>query len=227
MITGNAIHRTFQIMVGQSTGTCFTVDVDDKQYIVTAKHVIESISDSATISIFHDNQWKPIDVTLVGHSKGDIDVSVIATTALLSPSLELESSMDGIIYGQDVYFLGFPYGMVTDAGVINNDFPMPFVKKAIVSNITSTSSKTELIFLDGHNNPGFSGGPVIFVDQSNKKQKVAAIISGYRFKEEPIYQNGQEVNLTYKYNTGLIITHDIKNAIDLIKANPIGCVINA
>ena len=227
MITTNVIQRTFHIRLGNSIGTCFAIDVDNKQYLVTAKHVVASITGTQKVSIFHENQWKNIDVTLVGHCNGEIDISVLVTNVRLSPNFPLPPTMAGIIYGQDVFFLGFPYGMTGEIGQMNRDFPLPFVKKAIVSCLHTTPTDAQLLFLDGHNNPGFSGGPVIFKEQNSNEFKVAGVISGYRYNEEPIYQGTQELPLAYRYNTGIIISYGIKHAVDLIESNPIGFELNA
>lgn len=226
MITTNVIQRTFHIRLGNSTGTCFTIDVEGKQYIVTAKHVVSNINQVQQVSIFQDNQWKDMDVTLVGHCNEEIDISVLTTNVRLSPDFPLPT-VGNIIYGQDVYFLGFPYGMTGEIGQMNRDFPLPFVKKAIVSCLHTTPTDAQLLFLDGHNNPGFSGGPVVFKEPNNDSFKVAGVISGYRYNEEPIYQGAQELPLAYRYNTGIIISYGIKHAVDLIEANPIGFELNA
>ena len=65
------------------------------------------------------------------------------------------------MYGQDVYFLGFPYGLHGDMSALSNDLPFPFVKKGIISLFHNDG--VNRIYLDGHNNPGFSGGPVVFM----------------------------------------------------------------
>ena len=79
-----------------------------------------------------------------------------------------------------------------------------------------------VIFLDGHNNKGFSGGPVLFKEQEHGELKVAAVVSGYRFSNEPVYQGDQELPVTYRYKTGIIISYGIKHAVALATANPIG-----
>ncbi len=222
MITTNAIQRTFHIKVGESTGTCFTIDVDNKQYIVTAKHVVQNLSGTATISLFHENQWKDMQIEIVGHCEGEIDISVLTVNTQLSPTYPLEASSGGMTYGQDVYFLGFPYGMSGEVGPLNREFPFPFVKKAIVSCMHFTNEGIQINFLDGHNNPGFSGGPVIFKEGDSNDYKVASVISGYRFSREPIFQGEQQVALEYKNNTGIVISYGIKHAVDIINNNPIG-----
>ena len=162
MITTNVYHRVFQIKVGEEIGTCFTIDVSGKQYLITARHVIQGWNRKESLYIFHENQWKSIDVTLVGECDGEIDIAVLAAGILLSPNFALPASAGGIIWGQDVYFLGFPYGWYGEIGELNRHFPMPFVKKAILSCTFSQDDGVQHFYLDGHNNPGFSGGPVVF-----------------------------------------------------------------
>jgi len=227
LITANVIHRTFHIQVGDSVGTCFTIDVNGKQYLVTAKHVVKDLNDTCIIKVFHENQWKDIQVTVVGHCDDGIDISVLAAQQQLSPTLSLEPTSDGMVYGQDVYFLGFPYGMTGDVGALNREFPLPFVKKAIISCLHTTGDGVHITFLDGHNNPGFSGGPVVFKKPNQTEFKVTSVISGFKYTEEPIYQGGDEVPLAYKYNTGIIISYGIEHAIDVIEANPVGYELQA
>jgi hypothetical protein len=82
-------------------------------------------------------------------------------------------------------------------------------------------------FLDGHNNPGFSGGPVVFKEPNKNEFKVASVISGYRYTNEPIFAGEEKVPLAYRYNTGIIISYGIKHGVDLIESNPIGLPIKA
>lgn len=85
-----------------------------------------------------------------------------------------------------------------------------------------SEDKPTIIFLDGHNNKGFSGGPVLFKEHGHGELKVAAVISGYRFANEPVFNGDQELPITYRYNTGIIISYGIKHAVALVQANPIG-----
>ena len=57
MITRNVIQRIFHIKRDNSTGTAFTIDRRSKQYLVTARHVVEDIESGNTIEIFHEGQW--------------------------------------------------------------------------------------------------------------------------------------------------------------------------
>lgn len=99
---------------------------------------------------------------------------------------------------------------------------MPFVKKAILSTMSRTADGIERLFLDGHNNPGFSGGPVVWAEAGRNAYKVAGVISGYREENEPVYVGGEPTAMAYRYNTGIIIAYGIEHATHLIEHNPIG-----
>ena len=218
MITANFIHRTFRIKCGDSLGTGFTIDVDGKQYLVTARHVVEGLSSSTPLEGFEIKSWVAIAADLVADGDDGVDVSVIAPRAVMSPpNLPVVTSSKGLSYGQDVYFLGFPYGVLSQVIFGGAGHPLPLVKKAIFSAFAG-----DVYLLDGHNNPGFSGGPVLFGRNGGIPQNIAAIVSGYRFHPEPIRIGEAETNLTYRHNTGIMITYKIEIALAMIQANPIG-----
>ena len=224
MITSNVIQRVFHIKVPSGTGTAFTIEHEGKQYLVTAAHLAEQLVPPYSVHIFHDKVWKKIDLNLTGicHSA---DTAVFAASFALSPALYLPATTDGAIYGQDVYFLGFPFQISPEAGKINYDFPMPLVKKACLSGFLDGDSNSRLMLLDGHNNPGFSGGPVVFSEQGkpvSSSFRVMGIISGYRFSEEPIYSANIQIPANVRANTGIVLAYDISHAIDEIKKNPNG-----
>ncbi len=218
MITANVIHRVFRIQWGAGRGTAFTIDIDGKQYLVTARHVISDFHGQAAISVFSNGAWVQLPVQLVGHGVGDIDISVLAPSRLLTATnLSMEPMSKGVGYGQDVYFLGFPYDFLGKYIFGPDGWPLPFVKKATVSLFDGT-----VFLLDGHNNPGFSGGPVVFIESPGDAYRVAAVVSGYQAVPEPVYAGRDATALTYHYNTGIIVTHAIDGALKLIEQNPIG-----
>lgn len=218
MITSNVIHRVFRIKYGKATGTAFTVDVDGKQYLVTAKHIVDDVSGNATLGILSNTEWIPLTTQLVGHADGEIDITVLAANRRLTPAnLPMEASSDGLTYGQDVFFLGFPYGIQGKVIFGDDGYPLPLVKKALVSSLDRS-----VFLLDGHNNPGFSGGPVVFASPGTYQNKVAAVISGYLPWEEPVFASGQKTPLVYQANTGIIVSYSIHHAVGLIRSNPIG-----
>ena len=230
MITTNVIQRTFHIRYGDSAGTAFVVDRGGKQYLVTAKHVVPDIESGSALGIFHEKQWKTIAVTIVGIGAGAIDVGILACPVRLAPSHPLEASAGGLAYGQDVFFLGFPFGWDGGAENINRNFPLPFVKSGIASAITFDDPA--LIFVDAHGNPGFSGGPLVFKDPADGSSdfKVAGVVSNaptplltpvVDSKGEPVRASGGPAAFLAE-NQGFVVAMKIRHVTELIDANPVG-----
>jgi len=188
--------------------------------MVTAKHVIAGCQDGDVLEIYRENNWHSFRAVIVGHYS-NADVSVFVLPIVIS-SHPMPPTSVNLVYGQDVYFLGFPFGAQDMTNPeLNREFPMPYVKKAIVSSMPYQPNG-RFFFLDGINNPGFSGGPVVFRENGNPEFRACGIISGYRFNNESVYQNDTQLELFVKVNTGIVIAYDISNAIELIDANPIG-----
>ena len=85
-----------------------------------------------------------------------IDVTVLACPIQLAPPLPLEASNEGLVLGQPVYFLGFPFGWDSGLENINRGLPVPFVKAGVVSAMILGNASH--IYVDAHGNKGFSGG---------------------------------------------------------------------
>ena len=231
VITSNIIQRTFRIGWNNSTGTSFTIDHGSKQYLVTARHVVEGIESGKAIKIFHDKQWKDLGVDVVGIGKGEVDVAVLACSIRLSPSLTLVAATGGYALGHPVAFLGYPFGWDSEGEKINRGVPVPLVKAGVISGWQL--GDVSRIFLDAHVNQGFSGGPVVFVPygQPRNELRVVGIIAGYptpRFlpivdrNGNPVTDQGGEPIGYVKENPGIVVAYTIKHALELIDANPIG-----
>lgn len=220
-----------------SYATAFSLDVENKQYLITASHVIKFIGNEGTIDIFHDSQWKPIDINVVGRGDANhsaTDVAVLAATCHLDPShpgtyYQLKTTTTSFVFGQQVYFCGFPYDLYTEIEK-NNGYPVPMIKGALISGTIKKTGMPELFVLDGHNNPGFSGGPVAFQPEGGQTPEfqVIGVVSGYHVNHAPvIYQDrstGQQqaTKLVSRENAGIILCPSIKQAIDMIERKPIG-----
>ena len=135
--------------------------VDGRQYLITAKHVVAKLKDDDAIQIQRDNKWTAAKVKIL-RANEPIDIAVLIPTEQMTVSFPLEPTVAGMIYGQEVFFAGFPFGenlFTTSTQTVNGLFPMPFVKKGIIS-AEATENGATILYLDGHNNPGFSGGPI-------------------------------------------------------------------
>lgn len=106
----------------------------------------------------------------------------------------------------------------------NSEFPVPFAKKGILSNIL-IEKDFKILFLDGINNPEFSGGPIVYHNKKTNTFYLGGIISGYRPEIKNVTQKNKEIDIQYSTNTGIIIGYGIEEAISLIESNPIGTTI--
>jgi GNAT superfamily N-acetyltransferase len=149
--TSEVYTRIFRIGYSNGMGTCFAVDVDDKQYIITAKHVVSGIRSNDTVRIFHDSIWKDLTVRRLDCRDTNADVIVLIASRPLTIAGQVGLGAEGTYIGQDVNFLGYPYGMYSNLGEVNANFPFPFVKRAMVSAWDGT-----MFWLDGYLRPGDS-----------------------------------------------------------------------
>ena len=219
-VTSSILQRTFHIRYNRKIGTCFTIDVQGRRYLITARHVVDTIRGDAIVDISQNRQWKQLRVRLVGHSAGEIDITALAPQTLFGASHPLRLTTQDLTLAEDVYFLGFPFGLRMEVKTaLNAGFPLPLVKKAVVSALGLEDGP---MLLDGHNNIGFSGGPVVR-RMANRDQTVIGVVSGYRPETQKVRDKyGRETPYTYDTNTGIVIVEDIRHALTLIKKNPIG-----
>ena len=223
MLTFNVYDRVF-FVCGERYGTAFSFDVDGRQYLISARHVIGEQANS-TLKLYINKQWIDGPTTVVGVGRGEIDITVLAPSKRLSEDIELEPSL-ALVLGQDVYFAGFPLKMHANAGELMYGRPMPFVKKGTLSAGWDPEDSVKRLYVDAINNEGFSGGPLVFQEHTTGKLKVAAVVSKYRTEDEPVLgRDGEETGMTVKYNTGFLIAYSIKHALDLIKQNPVGLLV--
>lgn len=234
MISTGILQRTLHIRYGIRTGTAFVVDRDEKQYVVTARHVVKGIATGESINVFHEMRWKQIPIKVVGIGVGALDITVVTAQVQLAPAETLEVSSGGLAYAQNVHFLGFPFGWDGGGEDVNLDYPLPFIKAGIVSGIKHTDATR--IYIDGHGNTGFSGGPVIFVKDSDaqKMLRVAGVVAkAPRPRLRPVVDRSRkplmgkdgEPIAHFAENQGFVVAFAINHATDLIDENPIGFVL--
>ena len=112
-----------------------------------------------------------------------------------------------------MYFLGFPDGL-------HSYYPSgeyaAFVKRGTASAVDSTNAESIILYVDGFNNPGFSGGPVAFLDKKNNQWKIAAVVSGYRSENAKIKIGRNYTNTNVLVNSGILIAYSIQHALDAI-----------
>jgi S1-C subfamily serine protease len=234
-------------------GTTFTIDVDGKQYLVTAKHLVASVADGAeaTINIRGRTEWHPFPVTVL-KAPDPIDIAVLVPKTQVTVSYDLPANLAGTAVGADAYFVGFPFGLEHAITYPTLGGVFGIIKRATIAQLEWIPDlKIQRIWLDGINNEGFSGSPVVFRGPTNlgNNWKVAAVISGYEPQISPVYDRTEiaeaditpadrEQNLVardgdkvyrlkdtgrvVRSNTGLALAWDINSALELIRKHPIG-----
>ena len=162
-------------------------------------------------------------------SKGNHDVVVFTANQQVSVAFPVDVGMAGLMLGQSVRFLGF------FPGVRTSPFPdkqrgVPLVMGGIVSgfHFTDDDGSGPSLWIDGHNNKGFSGGPVVFQPaRARIKEKcrwrIAGVISGYVNAPIDVMINSEKQNDTFGLsNAGLLRAIPIKTVRELVQENPIG-----
>ena len=219
MLTLNVYDRVFFVK-SSAYGTAFSIDVDGRQYLVSAKHIVNP---DGEFKIYYDNKWKQLPVTLVGTGVGEIDVSVLAPKYRLSSNIKLNPAIGDFILGQDAYFVGFPYKMWSEGGDIMQGRPLPFVKKGAISAGMDPTDSIKRIYIDAINNEGFSGGPLVVAKPNTIDYRVIGVVSKFRIEHEPVIDNeDKDTGLKVAYNTGFMIAYSMKHVLDIIHNNPIG-----
>jgi len=229
MITNNILQRTFLISYSGATGSSFTMEHKGKQYLITAKHVLESDDvqngDNIKINVFRDTKWYNLNCNVYLHYDPEIDIAVLKTEQVIFPSYPVKFALENLYLGGDLYFLGFPYGMhMEDKGIINQKFPLPFVKKGILSAMINEFSITTF-FIDAHNNKGFSGGPIITVNEKGEINVVGVNVSYVKHAntlsiEESDDEGGLfEKEIEYFENSGIMKAQSIHHVIQIIEQN--------
>ena len=218
-ISSNISYRVLRLLYKKEAGTCFAIEVDGRQYIVTAKHLVESMRTDDKIGIYHDNSWEYVVGSLVGHAD-DADVSVLSLPFYFFPVFPVTlSDFRGMFIGQELYFLGFPYDL--SMKIRRTDpLPTPFLKRGMLSGIGDNR-----FYLDAHNNPGFSGGPVFLPITNPDSPTIVGVVSGYFPGTAEIHQGrGASLNVIQGIvsNSGIMTVSSLSHALDLIEQNPIG-----
>lgn len=185
-VTTNVFERVLDVRVNADTphaetATAFTLDVDGREYLITAKHVVAGLGDEGRIDIFINNNWKQLKVKIF-RCADPVDIAVLIPPYQLTVAFPL-SINGGVYYGQEAYFLGFPFGIRTPASGVNGPYPIALIKRGTVSSIEKINpvGNATRILLDGYNNPGFSGGPIVYrdMDKPGYVMGVIGVIAGF------------------------------------------------
>ena len=216
MVPASILRRVFMIKIGSDFGTAFTIELKGLQYLVTAKHVLSNIKNDLAVEVNHENSWQQLQIERIWYATAPRDLAILFLKERISPQFD-NTVMDEPYLSQDVYFLGFPYGQTINVKKLNSGFPIPYVKKGIISGYGDDESQPDIIILDAINNKGFSGGPVISIG-ANNIPNIFGVINSFQFTPEFVFNGDQQTILTTHANTGLTHCTSLKSAIDHLNA---------
>lgn len=216
-VKSDVLDRVFNICWNDSSGTGFVIDVNNRQYLITARHVVEGIRSGDMLFVLHENEWKFVKINIIGFGEGGLDIAVLSCHQKLSELNSVPTSV-GFIYGQAVLFLGYPFGWNSGGEKINRGIPFPFIKSGIISGVHASDGVT-LIYIDGHVNSGFSGGPLLLVGD---EISITGVVCGYQSPQAPVLDDNDNRVGYFGENPGLFFCVGIKHVLDIIEKNPDG-----
>lgn len=230
--TANVIYRVLRIRTAAGTASAFTIEVDGKQYLITARHNLGDFGAEGTIDLWTGGRWTRAAARAIYPSNAAVDIAALDLGRPLTVTFPLEPTAAGLTLGQQVYFLGFPFGLSTFGGVSapRGFGEIPFLKSGIISALDTRNPQASVLYLDGYNNPGFSGGPIVFWQAETGMFRVAGVVGGYRNEALPVLKRKDLSNpqarayndLYTRANSGIVIGYDIRHIVDAIRANQRG-----
>lgn len=231
-----AMSNTYNIYGDKFTGTCFMVTKNGEQYFVTAAHLFESShrsGDEVSIQLVVQKELQPYRARIYYHPDRKVDIAVLKLAETISQAAVLPDewtkykdtiqkifqgggfSTDSLFVsiGTETYFLGFPLG---NLGTEAFGIKYPLLKKAIISGWVKYNG-IDVLLLDGHNNLGFSGGPVVAYDEASKQMRIVGVISGYL--PEPVNIKQKNSTVSVEENSGIIVCYDRRYMEEIFKTN--------
>lgn len=221
LVDSNVLQRVFHLRVFKNTGTGFVVEVRGNKFLVTAKHLFEDLGYPKTtlIGVGKEGTWAKVDNQIFYHSDDKVDIAVIKTSYFDKMCFgQVEYSDKGMFYGQDVFMLGFPYGLKSEFYDLNRGYPLPYVKKGIWA-----GKYGKYFAFDWDNNHGFSGGPVVFREYTDEQfsdtMHIAGVICSYIPHKIKVFDEQENIIGYTKENSGMGIVcpiHIVNEVIDAI-----------
>jgi S1-C subfamily serine protease len=228
--TANVIYRVLRIRTAAGAGSAFTIEVDRKQYLITARHNLREFGAEGTLELWSEGRWVRTPARAIYPANASVDIAALDLGRPVTVLFPLEPTAAGLTLGQQVYFLGYPFGLSTFGSVSapQGFGEIPFLKSGIISALDTRNPQANVLYLDGQNNPGFSGGPIVFWHAETGMFRVAGVIGGYRNEALPVLKRKDLKNpqarahndLYTRANSGIVVGYDIRHIVDAIRAAP-------
>jgi Trypsin-like peptidase domain len=212
------LDRTLFIRNGNIAGTAFKVDYQGKVFLITARHVVAGLPTSkATIQVWQEYIWKDYHtLRTIFPSSAEVDIAIFETEETVSRPYDItpQGKSSGTTFGQQVWFLGYP---LEGLGFRYKSATFPFIKRGTISGIDALDQDAIVYYIDGFNNPGFSGGPVVYWNFVRHAYEIAAVVQGYREEAAKTMVNGKQVDTQILVNSGILVAYSIDHAMKAIE----------
>jgi len=219
------LETTFNIQYDGDIATAFTGLYKDSFYLITANHLFKKTDRNINFKIFSGKDWIKQSGKVYFYKDTMADIAVIVThftdNSKLYVNLEMDDSQN-TPFGDTGFFIGFPYGFYTEGNSsINSGYPLPLVKKASFSGVVMIQGFKYDVY-DGFNNPGFSGGPMMFKDYRetvHNKWYLAGVVKGYYPQTNSVSGKigKQKATFKYKENSGIVAVTPSRYITSIIK----------
>jgi S1-C subfamily serine protease len=220
------LQRTLPIQAADTGGTGFFTDYQGKLYLLTARHVVAGLPlCRPELRLWYADKWNDFKPTRILYpSSALVDIAVLETNEVATKVFGIPPMGDeaGLTFGQKVWFLGyplwskdFPHGMASSFS--QGTRILPFIKSGTMSAIDSSNPDAVVLYVDGFNNPGFSGGPILYWDFRQHAYRIAGVIQGYKSQAAQAIVNGVSRDTNVLVNSGILVGYSIKHAFQAIK----------
>lgn len=218
-VPAEILQRTFLMKVGNSTGTAFTVDYKGTIYVITARHLAVDLPESKPVfQLWLNNRWEDLHpVRKILPTSADVDIALFETEQKTPQPFQVATAAQGTTLGQQVWFLGYPFGDTAMTSRMENQI-LPFIKRGTISAINGSNPEAVVLYIDGFNNPGFSGGPIVYWSFNEHAYRILGVVQGFRNDTAKVAVNGQRLDTNVLVNSGILTAYSIKHAIDAIEA---------
>ena len=237
----NLLGRILMVESQFGRGTIFMLDVDRREYWITAKHLLNGATDPHHVGTIKEHEavlrmlnpagqgeeWITARFAVIDPGE-DVDIAVLAPSEPLLRT-QIDTVRTGAAtLGAGCGFLGFPYGAAYRAKYKQHGtIWLPFVKRCSVAAMIDEPRKVWV--LEGINSKGFSGGPVFTGTSSGLT--LFGVVSYFATEpldvlpENPAVKPGpDQFNQRGNGNPGFFVAYNIQYAVDAIQRNPVGAL---
>lgn len=209
----NVVERTVYIQTPSEFGTAFAIETDDNQYLVTAKHVVDSVLPGETVRVHSDQGVMVVAPVHIRVSDGDPDTGDVDVAVLQMPRpLPFQSNPPNFGSPEDLFV---PQSVAMPTTEYYSTFGTRFM-------VTTRTGTIAAIVKPDHRGPftgdllvaieayqGFSGSPVIYWDMEGQP-RLAGVAARLSWRTIPTFGPGP-------VHSGLIGCFHISHALDLIR----------